>query len=285
MPRLSEINIYPIKSTRRISLPQARIEPRGIEWDRRWMLVDSDDKFITARQFPRLAMVATGFNADHLWVSAPGLPTLEIPLADSGPGDQLVDIWRDRCPVSEVSSQASAWFSDWLGTQCRLMRLSDQDQRAVDPAYGQPGDQVSLADGYPLLVIGEASLQELNRRLQTPVSMKRFRPNLVISTDEPFIEDSWRQIRVGELEFDLIKACSRCVFTTVDPDSGEKDPRLEPLRTLAAFGVDPRAGCSLARTRYHGVQACCCWMPRSRYWPDPDVKLIRSGFDPDSIMA
>jgi len=242
MSHLSEINIYPIKSTRVISLQQARVQPRGIEWDRRWMLVDSDGKFITARTFPRLAMVTTAINGDQLQVSAPAMEPLLIPLADSGPGDQMVEIWRDRCPTSEVGQEANRWFSDWLETDCRLMRLSDQDQRAVDPTYGQAGDQVSLADGYPLLIIGEASLHDLNQRLQQPVSMTRFRPNLVVNTDQPFIEDSWQRIRVGELEFDLVKACSRCVFTTVDPDTGEKHPTLEPLRTLGSYRRRPEGG-------------------------------------------
>jgi len=242
MPRLSEINIYPIKSTRGISLQQAQVQARGIEWDRRWMLVDSNAKFITARSFPRLAMVSTAFAGETLRVSAPGREPLSLSLEDIGPGDQLVDIWRDRCPGSVVSSQANAWFSDWLETDCRLVRLSDQDQRLVDSAYGQPGDQVSLADGYPLLIIGEASLRDLNQRLQQPVSMARFRPNLVVSTDEPYIEDSWRHIRLGETEFELVKPCSRCVFTTIDPDTGKKHPTLEPLRTLGSYRRHPEGG-------------------------------------------
>jgi hypothetical protein len=242
MTRLSEINIYPIKSTRVISLQQARVQPRGIEWDRRWMLVDADNKFITARQFPRLAMVETRFLGEQLQISAPGCEALLIPLADAGAGDQQVSIWRDHCLTYEVSHAASAWFSAWLGSDCRLMRLSEQDQRPVDPEYSRPGDQVSLADGYPLLIIGEASLRDLNSRLQHAVSMKRFRPNLVVATDEPFIEDSWQRIRIGELEFELVKACSRCVFTTVDPQTGEKDPRLEPLRTLGSYRRRPEGG-------------------------------------------
>jgi uncharacterized protein YcbX len=242
MPIVTELNIYPIKSTRGITLQQALVEPRGIQWDRRWMLVDPDGKFITARQWPRLAMVSTELGDQQLRVSAPGSQSLSIPLADSGPGQRSVEIWRDHCPVSEVGDQASAWFSAWLDTDCRLVRLSDQDVRPVDPSYGQPGDQASLADGYPLLVIGEASLTELNSRLDQPVSMQRFRPNLVIRTSEPFIEDQWRRIRVGDIEFELVKACSRCVFTTIDPETGEKDPGLEPLRTLSSFRRRPQGG-------------------------------------------
>ena len=242
MTCLTELNIYPIKSTRGLALQQAQVQPRGIEWDRRWMLVDSDGTFITGRQVPRLAMVHCEFKHDQLQVSVPTREPLLIPLADNGPGDQLVNIWRDRCPTFEVSRHANAWFSDLLEIACRLVRLSDQDQRPVDPDYSQAGDEVSLADGYPLLIIGEASLRDLNQRLQQPVGMNRFRPNLVISTKEPFIEDSWQRIRLGETEFDLVKRCSRCVFTTVNPDSGEKHPTLEPLRTLGSYRQHPEGG-------------------------------------------
>jgi len=235
MAIVTELNIYPIKSTRGIALPAAVVEARGLQWDRRWMLVDNDGLFITARKWPRLAMVVTHVQDDQLRIEAPGREPLSIPLADTGPGDREVTIWRDRCPVHEVSTAANAWFSDWLGTECRLVRLSDQDIRPVDPGYGQAGDQVSLADGYPLLVIGEASLADLNQRLEQAVEMRRFRPNLVIGTDEAFIEDQWRRIRVGDVELDLVKGCSRCVVTTVDPDKGEKHPRQEPLRTLGSY--------------------------------------------------
>jgi uncharacterized protein YcbX len=235
MPIVTELNIYPVKSTRGIALSEAVVEPRGLRWDRRWMLVDNEGLFITARKWPRLAMVATHLQNDQLLIEAPGRDPLSISLADDRSSDREVTIWRDRCPVHEVSAAANDWFSAWLGTECRLVRLSDQDIRPVDPRYARSGDQVSLADGYPLLVIGEASLIDLNRRLDEPVEMRRFRPNLVIGTEEPFIEDQWRRIQVGDLELELVKGCSRCVFTTVDPDKGEKHPRQEPLRTLGTY--------------------------------------------------
>ena len=235
MPIVTELNLYPIKSTRGIPVSEALVEARGLQWDRRWMLVDYEGHFITARKWPRLAMVTTHLQDARLSIEAPGRESLSIPLADNGPGDREVTIWRDRCPVHEVSTAASDWFSEWLETECRLVRLSDQDVRPVDPENGQAGDQVSLADGYPLLVIGEASLVDLNRHLERPVEMHRFRPNLVIGTDQAFIEDQWRRIRVGDVELELVKGCSRCVFTTIDPDKGEKHPRQEPLRTLGTY--------------------------------------------------
>lgn len=235
MPKVAALNIHPIKSTRPISLQEVEVESRGLRWDRRWMLVDGNRRFITPRQVPRLAMISTHFEEHQLVVSAPGQNSLRIPLSDPGKGTLEVGIWRDQCRVVPVGREADSWFSEFLGLECRLVRLSDQDHRAVDPAYGEPGDEVSLADGYPLLIIGEASLADLNRRLEAPVPMLRFRPNLVVDTEQPFVEDQWRRIRIGELEFELVKACSRCVFTTIDPETGVRHPKLEPLRTLGGY--------------------------------------------------
>lgn len=232
--QLTEINIYPIKSTARIALTESEVLPRGLPWDRRWMLVDADGTFVTARKHPRLALVQTALEADHLEVRAPDMPPLAVPLAAGG--ERLeVGIWRDRCPAVAVGEEADAWFSRYLGMPVRLVRMTDDIVRPVDPAYGRPGDEVSFADGYPVLLIGQASLDDLNTRLKKPVDMRRFRPNLVVTGAEPYAEDNWRRIRVGEVEFEGVKPCSRCIFTTVDPDTGEPDPRREPLATLGRY--------------------------------------------------
>lgn len=235
MLRVSELNIYPIKSTRRIALDASEVVAAGLPWDRRWMLVDGDGRFITARQNPRLALVETSFEGDHLRVSAAGFETLSLALAAAG-GERInVTVWRDSLSAPRVSAQADAWFSRYLGFDCALVRMNDDMVRPVNPDYGRAGDRVSFADGFPLLVIGEASLADLNTRLARPVSMRRFRPNLVVAGGEAYAEDRWRRIRVGEVEFEGVKPCSRCVFTTIDPDTGEKDPELEPLRTLGTY--------------------------------------------------
>ncbi len=233
--KLTEINIYPIKSTRRIALDASDVLAAGLPWDRRWMLVDRDGKFVTARQHPRLALVDTRFEGGRLCVSAAGCEALDVPLADGG-GERIgVTVWKDRLDAPRVSDAADAWFSRYLGFDCRLVRMTDDILRPVNPDYGQAGDRVSLADGFPLLVISEASLADLNGRLARPVSMRRFRPNLVISGCDAYAEDRWRRIRVGAVELEGVKPCSRCVFTTIDPDTGEKDPDLEPLRTLGTY--------------------------------------------------
>jgi len=232
---VTEINIYPIKSTRRIALNESEVLARGLPWDRRWMLVDAAGEFITARKYPALARVDTVIGSETLAVSVDEGAVLKLPLQSDAVETVAVTVWRDRCDAVPAGPEADAWFSDYLGIACRLVRLSDYLRRGVDPDYGQPGDEVSFADGFPLLLITQASLQDLNTRLDTPVSMRRFRPNLVVEGAEPYAEDSWRRFRVGAVEFEGVKNCSRCVFTTVDPDTGCKDPQQEPLRTLATY--------------------------------------------------
>jgi uncharacterized protein YcbX len=239
---LSEINVYPVKSTGRISLGQSEVLPRGLPWDRRWMLIDNDNRFITARQYPALARVRTTVGASTLTVTAPGSEALELPLRPSSQNRTPVSVWRDRCEAVLVGSVADVWFSAYLELPCRLVQMTDDLVRDVNPEYGQVGDEVSFADGFPMLLIGQASLQDLNSRLHRPVDMRRFRPNLVVEGSAPYAEDGWKRIRVGDVEFDGVKNCSRCVFTTVDPDTGVADPRQEPLRTLGSYRRRPAGG-------------------------------------------
>jgi uncharacterized protein YcbX len=154
-----------------------------------------------------------------------------------------VRIWRDDVTAHTVSAAADAWLSEFLGAPCSLVYQHEQDLRPIsDPQHATGDDDiVSFADGYPLLLIGSASLAALNQRLQRPVAMDRFRPNLVVDTTTPFIEDSWSQVRIGDTRFEVAKRCARCVFTTVDPATGEVDADGEPLRTLRGFRLDKAA--------------------------------------------
>jgi uncharacterized protein YcbX len=236
MLELTEINIYPIKSTRRISLGESTVLKRGLAWDRRWMLVDSDGNFITARKYPRLATVSTQLTTDTLNVRVRGMPELCIPLEPPQEGEtRKVTVWRDTCTAIEYGLDYDQWFSEFLGLRCHLVRMRSSDVRAVSADYGMEGDEVSFADSFPLLLISEASLADLNNRLDNPVSMRRFRPNIVVSGCDAFDEDHWRRLRIGNVEFEGARACSRCVFTTIDPDTGEKDADREPLRTLGTY--------------------------------------------------
>lgn len=240
--KLTEINIYPVKSTRRIALDVSEVLPRGLPWDRRWMLVDAQGRFITARQHPPLAVVNTRLDDTSLHVSVAGRPELVLPLKDDTTDLTRVTIWRDACDAVSAGPEADAWFSEYLGMECRLVRMTDDLIRGVDPDYGQPGDQVSFADGFPMLLITGASLNDLNTRLEQPVSMRRFRPNLVVDGELPYAEDNWHRLRIGEVEFEGVKNCSRCIFTTIDPDTGIKSPETEPLRTLSQYRKRPEGG-------------------------------------------
>ncbi len=233
--KVTEINIYPIKSTRRITLTESEVLPRGLPWDRRWMLVDRVGRFITARQHPTLASVQTAVHSDTLRVWVEGREELRLPLIPSEAGIISVTVWRDSCDAVLVGTEADGWFSDYLGISCRVVQMTDALVRAVNPGYGQAGDEVSFADGFPLLLISEASLDDLNHRLQSPVSMHRFRPNLVVDGELAYAEDRWGHLQVGEVQFEGVKNCSRCVFTTIDPDTGTKHPQQEPLRTLGTY--------------------------------------------------
>ena len=240
--QVTELNIYPVKSTRRIALRESEVLPRGLPWDRRWMLVDDQGIFMTARQHPMLATVQTTIGDGVMEITAAGRAPLQLSLQPEGRETMPVTVWKDRLAAVRVGQVADAWFSAFLGLSCNLVQLTDDLSRGVNPDYGRPGDEVSFADGFPLLLITQASLSDLNGRLEAPVEMRRFRPNLVVDGETPYAEDRWRRIRVGEVEFEGVKNCSRCVFTTIDPDSGKKHPDKEPLRTLSTYRRRPEGG-------------------------------------------
>jgi uncharacterized protein YcbX len=231
--QLSQLYVYPIKSAGGISLGASDVDERGLRHDRRWMLVDEIGCFMSQRRFPRMALVGVRIEPDHLVVDAPGMPSLEVPLHPITGKLMLARVWDDLVEGRTVSDDAERWFGEFLGVRCRLVYLPDESVRPVDPTYGRPGDRVSLADGFPFLLISEASLSDLNVRLEQPVPMNRFRPNLVVRGCEPFAEDGWELVRIGSLTFRVVKPCSRCTITTVDQGSAVMGK--EPLRTLARF--------------------------------------------------
>ncbi|MDY7228853.1 MOSC domain-containing protein [Hyalangium rubrum] len=235
MPALSHLFIHPLKSTRGLSLTRATVEPMGLENDRRWMLVRSDGSFITGRENPSLVLVSAVPSERGLRVSAPGHPDLEVPVPPADAPRLEITIWKDQCSAPQAGQEADRWFSRYLGEPTHLVFVDARMERPVDPHYAAPGDRVGFTDGFPLLLVGQASLEELNRRLPRPITMEHFRPNLVVEGSEPFAEDSWKRLRVGEVELEVVKPCARCVFTTVDPRTGQKAADGEPLRTLATF--------------------------------------------------
>ncbi len=233
--RIAEITVYPIKSTAGIHVDAVQVELPGLRHDRRLMLVDKNGIFMTGRRFPMLTEFFTEIVDNALIVRATGREDLNLPLPDFAVEQFPVRIWRDQVDAVKVCPEANAWFSEFLGSECRLVYMPDGSKRATDPIYSRVGDVVSFADAYPILLVSDASLADLNNRLDTPVSMQRFRPNLVVSGSEPYEEDNWQRIRIGTVEFDGVKNCSRCVFTTIDPETGEKHPAAEPLKTLMDY--------------------------------------------------
>jgi uncharacterized protein YcbX len=236
---LSSIAIHPLKSCAPLALAQAAVEPRGLAHDRRWMAVDPDGRFITGRQVPALVRVVAVPTARGLALSAPGLAPIEVdaPAADA-PRAQVV-VWRDAVDAACAGARADAWLTRALGRPARLVHMDARARRAVDPAHARAGDEVGFADGFPLLLVGQASLDALNARLPAPVPMARFRPNLVVAGAPAHAEDGWRRIRIGDIAFDVAKPCTRCVFTTVDPATGTLDPSGQPLAELKAYRRTP----------------------------------------------
>ncbi|HRI03695.1 MAG TPA: MOSC domain-containing protein [Pyrinomonadaceae bacterium] len=232
--KISEINIYPIKSLKGISVKSALVEERGLQFDRRWMLTDREGMFLTQREFPKMATIAVAVESGQLKVESDGHGVMNVPFEPDMGERGRVTVWNSVCEAEIYNGQVSEWFSDVLGTNCQLVYMPETSRRGVNPRFNLGDEVVSFADGYPLMVIGEGSLADLNSRLEEPLPMNRFRPNLVVSDIEAFAEDNWQKIRIGEAEFRSTKSCERCVITTVEQSSGEFAGK-EPLKTLATY--------------------------------------------------
>jgi uncharacterized protein len=237
MLKLSEIYIYPIKSLGGIRLEKTNITTRGLENDRRFMLVDANGRFLSQREYPQLAIFQTEIEGDFLKIK--NTKTGEIlkvslsPTSYSAPVS--VTIWDDTTSAIEVSSVATEWFTKALGISTGLVYMHEESQRKTEPNYSLTGEEItSFSDGYPILVIGQSSLDDLNNRLEKPVNINRFRPNFVFTDGEPFEEDAWHEFTVGDVRFFGVKPCARCIMTTIDQETGEKSGK-EPLLTLNKY--------------------------------------------------
>lgn len=230
---LANLYTYPVKSIPGVSHSLAEVQDRGLEHDRRWMIVNSEGLAITQRQYPKLALLKQSITEQGLVFEASGMSLLRVLFGENTGKSFTVKIWKDTCEALIVSSFADVWFSDFLGVKVHLVYMPDSTQRLVEEAYNINQNITSFSDAYPFLLVSEASLVDLNSRLESPVPMNRFRPNLVVSGTEAFAEDTWKKIRVGEIIFHVVKPCARCVFTTINQDTAEKG--VEPLQTLATY--------------------------------------------------
>ena len=231
---LSNLYLHPIKSTAPLAVETAVVEPRGMRHDRRWMVVDAEGRFITGRELPQLTLVRAQPNAGGLLLQAPGMPLLQVPFPKT-PATVPVSVWKSNVDARPADTAADEWLAEFLQRPARLVHMDAGVTRPMTDQHSLPGDEVSFADAFPLLLISHAALDGLNARLAKPVSMLQFRPNLVVDGVPAHAEDGWKRIRIGDVEFDVAKSCTRCVFTTVDPLRGERDPEGEPLRTLIGY--------------------------------------------------
>lgn len=228
---LSSIHVYPVKSCRGEARSEALVEPWGLAGDRRWMIVDRDGCFLTQRQEPRLATIAITVGTEGIELESEGrrlvvrTPGPEVP-------PRAVTVWRSTIPARIAEASLAAL----IGRDLRLAYMDDPRTRSINPDYGRPEDRVSFADGYPLLLASETSLDDLNARMAKPLPMNRFRPSIVVAGAPPWAEDFWRRIRIGEAVFRVVKPCDRCIVTTTDQTTGVRGAAGgEPLRTLARF--------------------------------------------------
>ncbi|SEG23124.1 MOSC domain-containing protein [Marinobacterium lutimaris] len=229
-PSVSGLYIYPIKSGAQIALPSAWTESRGLAMDRRFMVCDPEGMFITARQDPKLLNLVSTLVHDGLILSAPGKLPLYLHYDQIDTDRRQVEVWSDILAGRRCPEAVDEWLSDYLGKPVHLVYNDPESYRVAGRAAERP---VLFADGYPILLTNEASLQALRDEGPAETEMRRFRPNLVIKDAPAWAEDNWKRIRIGEVELELVKPCERCVLITRDPLTGEKSPKSEPLRTLA----------------------------------------------------
>ncbi|WP_028693811.1 MOSC domain-containing protein [Pseudomonas cremoricolorata] len=234
---LSALYRYPLKSGQAQILAESSVDTLGLTGDRRWMVVRADNgQFLTQRAWPQMTQISALHLPDgSLRLEAPGFAPLNVPVPAADDALRGVTIWRDTLQVPDAGDAAADWLSALLGKALRLVHCPAHRARYLPNGYGLNSDRAAFPDGFPLLLIGQGSLDELNRRIGRPMHMLRFRPNLVVEGAEPFAEDRWRRIRIGDITLRLLKPSVRCILTTLDPATGQRSPDKEPLLTLKTF--------------------------------------------------
>lgn len=236
--QLSQIHVYPLKSGGSISCDSAAVHRQGLQYDRSWALFDASGRLITGREYPQLLDLQTQIHKDQLKISHCGNVEITIPLKYQGQAVTDLSFFSRTVDGVLLHEDIHKWFSDYLGIPCRLFFQNEQVPRFVLHKHGgRENDEVSFADQCPLLLISMASLVDLNTRLDRPIGMQNFRPNLVVDGCQAYAEDQWNVIRIGDVEFEVAQACERCVFTTIDPVTKKKGK--EPLKTLATYRRSP----------------------------------------------
>jgi uncharacterized protein YcbX len=233
MLQISELFIYPIKSLSGISVTNAVVTDRGLKHDRRWMLVDENNRFLTQREHTQMTLLKVQIEDNGLLVTHHIKGSVTIPFQKNSQTAQEVVIWDDTCTGVYVSDKLDSWFSEAIGIKCRLVYMPEDTRREVDQRYAPEGSITSFSDGYPFLMIGQSSLDDLNDRLTEALPMDRFRPNIVFTGGKPFAEDLMNHLHIAGIDFYGAKLCARCVMTTINQQTGAKAK--EPLKTLATY--------------------------------------------------
>jgi len=231
---ITQLFIYPVKSLAGISLESSEIDSMGLEYDRRWMLVTPDGQFMSQRKTSKMALIKTTLENDHLILSTKGKPSHKVPVTTSDSVNMQVEIWGNQVKASMVGKESDTWLSEALDTECHLVYIEDDVVRQCDLNFSKEGERTGFADGFPILIVSEESLIDLNHRLEKPVDMRRFRPNIVIKGVEAFAEDNLKDFSIEDLTMKGVKICSRCPMPMVDPDLGERTSQ-EPIATLSTY--------------------------------------------------
>lgn len=230
--KLSGLHIYPVKSAAGISVSQTQVTDRGLLHDRRWMVCDRNGRFLTQRKLPKMALIQVDVGDTlRLSIADDTAAAIELPAVPKPSERVAVEVWGDDCTAWSMGEEVGQWLSQFLGLEAQLVYMPDSTHRPTD--HGRFDRLNSFSDAYPFLLISDASLADLNRRLEQPVPMNRFRPNLIVAGCDPFAEDTWKQIKVGDIVFDVAKACSRCSIPGVEQLTGKQGK--EPLKTLATY--------------------------------------------------
>lgn len=245
MLAISALYTYPIKSCGQLSHDTLTITKTGPAYDRHWMVTDADGYFLTQRDYPKMALIQPRLTDDALIVTAPNMDALHIPLTPNREQKQAsVVVWNDTVLGADEGDTVAAWFSDYLGITARLYAMPDSTIRKTSTKHTPQAGQVGFADGYPILMISQASLGDLNQRLEErgkhPVTMQHFRPNIVVTSEQPYIEDTLSKFMINHIPFEAVKPCARCVITTIDPKTGVAFDKKEPLATLATYRQNER---------------------------------------------
>lgn len=234
MLKISDLIIYPVKSLGGISLNTATVTDRGLEHDRRWMLINTQNRFLSQRELPQMALLKTSITADGISVIyAKNNHSYLIPFQPLTNNYIAVTIWDDTCTAQLVSPEADVWFSNILGIDCRLVYMPDDTHRPVDPKYAPEDKVTSFSDAYPFLLIGEASLNDLSQRAGEPIPMDRFRPNLVFTGGEAYAEDTLAHFTINSIHFYGVKLCARCPVPGIDQATAISGK--QPLKTMAGY--------------------------------------------------